>query len=382
MSDGIDFDSNIMHRVISLARLGEGIVHSEPLIGAAVAKGGKIKGIGYNNGCGSMQAVLLALEHEAEDTVNASLYLNFEPDLCKVDSSVLINKIIERGIKNIIIAMKNSNQEASGRWVNFLRNRGIVVKCGLLKNEAEKVNEIYIKYSRTSVPFVILKTAVGISEGIAKSTVESQWITEMAVRELIKRTKRRVMGIMIGIGTVLTYDPILVSEGPGKIDAKPLSIVLDSILRIPLGSEVFKASKEHKLIIACTERADAKKMEVLEREGAIVIMTPENKGMVNLPFLLKRLGNMGIDSLLVEGGGKLAFSVLRGGIADKILCFTAPKMLQSERGDAAFQSLCNINDYRTAVELQDIKCLKAGQCFLIEGYNRRKFDFININGFN
>lgn len=372
MENDISIDINMMKRVIKLAELGEGIVNPKPLTGAVIAKGGKILGLGCTLSNESSSAELRAIESAGKNAEGAELYINMEPDFFSKSSLKIMHIIKETGIRRTIIAIENPKPSSCGRWIKLLRERGMEVKCGILNKEAQKINEIYIKYSKTGIPFTILKTPVLICDGIMKSTVESQWILETAARECMKRTRRRVMGIMAGIGTVLTCNPILAPINSNSKELNRTVVILDSLLRIPLGSAVFKTPE--RLIIACTDRADKNNKTIIEREGATVIVTPESNGMVDLPYLLIRLGNLGIDSLLIEGGCKLTSSVLKEDIADKIICFTSSKILEGEKDSVSSTSNCN----EEAIELKDIQCLKAGHSLLIEGYNKRNLK-LSIN---
>lgn len=375
MENDISVDINIMKRVIKLAALGEGLVNPKPLTGAVIAKEGKILGLGCTRSSENSSAELRAIESARKNAEGAELYINIEPDYLSEGSMEIMHRIKETGIKRTIIAIENPKPSSSGRWMELLRGKGMEVKCGILKKEAQKLNEIYIKYSNTGIPFIILKTPVSICDGLVKSSGESEWIFENGAREIMKKTRRRVMGVMVGIGTILTCNPILTPVNYNSRGISPVSIILDSLLRIPLSSAVFKTPE--KLIIACTNKADKNNKAIIEREGAGVIVVPESNGMVDLSYLLIRLGSLGIDSLLIEGGCKLTSSVIKEDIADKIICFTSSKILESARG-TCFSGSSSLNCNAETIELKDMQCLKTGRSLFIEGYNKRSLK-IGIN---
>lgn len=374
-----DLDTFMMKKVIELAALGKGTVNPEPLKGAVVVKGGRILGAGYNIGFGSPPAEIIAIKAAGSDAVNADLYLNLEPDFNDTNSMEIIKQAVKAGIKRIIIAMENPDVNIAGEWIKQIKQRGIESKCGVLKEEAERNNEVYIKHLRTGIPFVILKTAVSVRDGIAKSRGENQWITEAAAREIIKKTRSQVMGIMTGIGSILTDNPVFASVNHTYEKAKPVVLVLDSSLRLPLNSAVFKNSIGNRLIIACTRKADEDKMKAVERKGAKVMVMPEYKGKVDLQFLLKSIGSIGINSLLIEGGCRLSYSVLTEGIADKILCFTAPKILEGESFSTRVNSTDHFDNCSADIQLKDIQCLKIGRSIIIEGYNNKRINTSSVN---
>ena len=219
-----------------------------------------------------------------------------------------------------------------GRGIEILRNNGIEVTTGIMDKEIKKTNEIFVKYITQKQPFCIMKTAMTIDGKIATSTGDSKWISNEKSRAYVHELRQMVTGIMVGIGTVLTDDPELTTRREGIISLNPIRIIIDSKARIPLEAKVLKCDEKTKTIIVTTEFADKSKIEAIKQKGAEVIVTQSKNNRVDLKYLMKVLGDMGIDSILLEGGSTLNYSAIEEGIVDKVITFISPKIFGGTSG--------------------------------------------------
>lgn len=371
MNNATDMNDIHMKKALELAQKGEGYVNPNPLVGAVIVKDGNVVGVGYHKYYGGPHAEVYALEDAKEKAKGADLYVNLEPCSHYGKTPPCAEAVVKAGIKKVFIAMKDPNPLVAGNGIKFLKENGIEVVCGVLEKEALKLNEIFIKYITTRKPFVILKTAMTIDGKIATVTGESQWITGEVSREYVHRVRNKVSGIMVGIGTVLSDDPILTTRLKHEKGRSPAAVIVDSNLRINDEARVLQTIDERKVYVACTEAAPIERIKKLEERGVNIIVTPSADGRVDIKYLIGELGNRGMDSVLLEGGSSLNYSALEAGIVDKVLCFTAPKILGGERAKTPVggEGIRNINK---AILLDDIQCMKVDRDLLIEGYVKKE----------
>lgn len=320
-------DVKYMRKALELAEMGAGFVNPNPMVGAIIVKNGKIIGEGYHRYFGGNHAEVDALNSTVEDPRDSTMYVTLEPCSHFGKTPPCVNAIIERGISKVVIAMLDPNPLVSGRGVEILKNNNIQVVTGVLEGEAKRLNEVFIKYITTKLPFCLMKSAMSIDGKTATESSDSKWITSSSSRIYVHRLRHRYSAIMVGINTVLTDNPKLTVRIPDFQGKNPIRIVIDSKCKTPLDSNAVKGISEAKTIIATTDLADIDKIHKLESLGVEVLIIPNKSGHVNLNILMKKLGEMAIDSILLEGGGTLNYSSLEAGIVDKINFFIAPKII-------------------------------------------------------
>jgi len=253
----------------------------------------------------------------------------------------------------------------------MLRDSGIHVESGFLEEEGRKLNEVFLKYITTGIPFCVMKTAMTLDGKIATATGDSKWITGELSRKHVHELRHRLSGIMVGIGTLLADDPMLTTRLEERDTKDPVRIIVDSRARTPLDAKVFNPASEAGVIIAVTGKAARDKVEALEARGAEVIITPVTDGGVDLSFLMKELGNRKIDSVLLEGGGRLNYAALQSGTVDKVNAFIAPKIVGGENARTPVEGE-GIQLMRDAVLLGKTEFHKFGDDIMIEGYIRKE----------
>ncbi|WP_026477524.1 bifunctional diaminohydroxyphosphoribosylaminopyrimidine deaminase/5-amino-6-(5-phosphoribosylamino)uracil reductase RibD [Alkaliphilus transvaalensis] len=318
---------HLMERALQLASQGWGKTRPNPLVGAVIVKDGKIISEGYHHQYGSDHAEVDALKKLNFDAKGATLYVNLEPCSHYGKTPPCVNAIIDSKIAEVVVGMKDPNPLVAGRGINILRSKGIKVVTGVLEEEAQKLNEVFIKYITTELPFVILKTAMTLDGKIATHRGDSRWISNEDSRTYVHEIRNRTAGIMVGVDTVIKDNPALNTRIQGQEVQHPLRIIVDSSCRTPLNSKVVTTVKEQATLVATTEYASVENRKRLEDAGVEVLVIPEANGKVDLKQLMKELGKRKIDSILLEGGGTLNYSALEAGIVDKVMSFIAPKLI-------------------------------------------------------
>ncbi|MEI7491193.1 MAG: bifunctional diaminohydroxyphosphoribosylaminopyrimidine deaminase/5-amino-6-(5-phosphoribosylamino)uracil reductase RibD [Bacteroidota bacterium] len=359
-------DIKYMRRALSLAARGTGHVSPNPLVGAVVVKDGKIVGEGWHELYGGPHAEVNAIARAGEHARGADLYVNLEPCNHLGKTPPCTELILRSGISKVVIGMKDPNPLVNGQGSNLLRQKGIEVHSGILEKESRKLNEVFIKFITTHLPFVIFKYAMTIDGKIATVDNASRWITGEKSRKIVHRLRSSMSSVMVGVDTVISDDPLLNVRLTGKPGRPPLKVIADSRLRIPLEAKAL-VNDPQLCLIATTDKADKKKILEIRRRGSQVLVCPSKDDRVDLPSLFEQLGNMDIAGVLLEGGSTLAFSALKEGLVDKVIAFVAPKILGGATAPTPVGGM-GIPGMEDALALRDLKVRKVGEDLMIEGY--------------
>jgi diaminohydroxyphosphoribosylaminopyrimidine deaminase / 5-amino-6-(5-phosphoribosylamino)uracil reductase len=360
-------DIRYMERALELAEKGIGYTNPNPLVGAVIVKEGRIIGEGWHQVYGSHHAEVNAFLNASEAVKGATMYVTLEPCSHYGKTPPCAKAIVEKGIGKVIIGLKDPNPMVAGRGISILEEAGIEVVTGVLEEKGRKLNEIFLKYITTKLPFCIMKTAMTLDGKIATHTNASKWITGELSRKYVHELRHRVSGIMVGIGTVLADDPSLTTRLEEGRGSDPVRIIVDSTAKIPLEAQVLNLQSEAKTIIAVTEKADKDKLKAIEAKGAEIIVTASNKGRVDLSALMKELGERKIDSVLLEGGSELNYAALEEGIVDKVNAFIAPKIIggRGAKTPVGGEGRAYMSE---AINLKGIDIHRFGDDIMIEGY--------------
>ncbi len=356
-----------MKRAIELAKKGTGYTSPNPLVGAVIVKDDRIIGQGYHESFGGPHAEVNAFNSLREDPKDATMYVTLEPCSHYGKTPPCTEAIIKSGISKVVIGMKDPNPLVAGKGISILEKNGIEVICEVLEYEVKKINEIFIKYITTKRPFCILKTAMTLDGKIATRTGDSKWITNEDSRKYVHQIRHKASGIMVGIGTVLVDNPSLTTRLEGKMGKDAVRIIVDTRARIPLKAKVLNLSSQAKTIIATTDKSDKNKRKALEVQGAEILITPFKNNKVDLDYLMKKLGEKGIDSILLEGGSTLNYSALQQDIVDKIIYFISPKIVggKSAITSVGGEGKKHIED---ALRIKDIRICRFNEDIMVEGY--------------
>ena len=370
-----EFDRKCMSRAISLAKRGMGKTSPNPLVGALVVKNNSIIGEGWHKQYGGRHAekeALYAALAAGKSPVGADLYCTLEPCCFTApdkNQPPCTKLIINSGIRRVFIANIDPNPKVKGRGIRALEKAGLKVRAGLLASAAEKLNEAYFTYHRLGRPFVSLKIAQSIDGRIAASGESSQ-ITDDAARRLVHRMRSCHDAVLIGRGTALADNPQLtVRQLKGN---NPLRVVLDSKLSLPVSLRLFSLPDPEKTIVICSDKAAPDKIAALQNKGIRIITLPHDHcslpltpcPLFSLQTVLSALAELGIRSVLVEGGGAVFTSFLREGLWDRLSVFIAPIVIGegvSAVGDLRITAVSN------ALRLCNVSIKRIGDQVLIEG---------------
>lgn len=326
-------EEQFMKRAIELAKQGVGWTAPNPLVGAVVVKNGRVIGEGYHRKYGELHAERNALAACSEDPAGATLYVTLEPCCHYGKTPPCTEIIIEKKIAKVVIGSRDPNPKVAGKGARILREHGIEVVEDYMREACDALNPVFFHYITTKTPYVVLKFAMTLDGKIATRTGASKWITGEAARNHVHQLRGRYAGILAGIGTVLADDPMLNCRIDGA--HQPLRIILDSHLRIPMGSRLVRSAKEYPLLIVCNEsnrdrEEGANRIQKLEEAGAKVWTLPEKNGHPDLNVLMQRLGEEKIDSVLIEGGGTVNEAALKAHIVHHVYAYIAPKIFGGE----------------------------------------------------
>lgn len=362
----LKFDRKMMRNSLRLAKKGCGFVAPNPLVGATIVKNGKIIGEGYHQKFGEAHAEVNAINNATESVKGASIYVSLEPCSHQGKTPACSLALIQHGFKRVIIASLDPNPLVSGKGVQMLKQASIEVEVGILEKEALKLNERFFKFIQTKKPFIAIKMASSLDGKIATYNGDSKWITNEKSRAFSHRLRLQYSSILVGINTVLTDDPSLNVRLKNINTKNPLRIVLDSKLQIPFKAKILDIGIAPTWI-ATTKQASSIKIKQLENLGLTVLICPEINGKIDLNFLIEKLGNEGIDSLLVEGGGTVNFGFAKEKLVDKVYAFLAPKLIGGESAKtgmegAGFASLSEV------IELKNLTYKRIKNDLLIEAY--------------
>ena len=318
-------DQNYMLQAIQMAKQGEGRTNRNPMVGAVIVKNGRIIGKGYHKKCGELHAERNAIASLTESAEGATIYVTLEPCCHYGKTPPCTEAIIEQKIKRVVIGSRDPNPKVSGKGIKMLQEAGIEVIEDFMREECDRLNPVFFHYITTKTPYVVMKYAMTLDGKIATKTGASKWITGEAARAEVQHMRHRYMGIMAGIGTVIADDPMLNVRVEGW--KSPIRILCDSGLRIPLDGQIVKSAGKYRTIVAYadSENTEAKRKRLHEM-GVETICCPDENNQVDLKKLMKYLGEEGIDSILLEGGGTLNDSALRAGIVQEVQAFIAPKL--------------------------------------------------------
>ena len=316
-----------MRRAIELADRGCGFVNPNPLVGAVIVKNGKVIGEGWHERYGQWHAERNALHAAEEDTTGATLYVTLEPCCHYGKTPPCTEAIIEHKIAKVVVGIADPNPLVAGKGMALLREAGIEVVCGVEEERIREQNRIFLKYIETGMPWVVLKTASTLDGKIATYTGDSKWITGEESRAKVQEMRACLMAGVVGIGTVLADDPMLNCRIVDREVRQPVRIIVDSNARVPLSSKIVRTATVYRTVVAHTRFAKEERLRQLRECGVETLLCDEEKGLVRIGDLCRKLGKSGIDSVLLEGGGSLNFSFLDEGLVDEVYAFIAPKMI-------------------------------------------------------
>ena len=338
-----DMDRRMMARALELSLKGVGQVSPGPLVGCViVGPAGDVVGEGFYIFEDVKHAETIALEIAGERARGGTAYVSLEPHAHHGRTPPCTDALIASGIKRVVAPLEDLNPKVSGKGFAHLRAAGIVVQTGLLREEAAQVNEAYLHYMATGLPFVHLKLAVSLDGKIATRTHDSRWVTGPESRARAHELRHQYDAILIGAGTAMTDDPLL-TDRSGLPRRRPL-------VRVVLADAL---SPDSQLATTASE--------------VPVILFSES----DLRALLKELGSRSIQSVLVEGGATVAGEFVDAGLVNKVTFFIAPKIVGGADAPSAVGGR-GVEMMSEALELENVTVKQRGKDIEVTGYPPHK----------
>jgi diaminohydroxyphosphoribosylaminopyrimidine deaminase / 5-amino-6-(5-phosphoribosylamino)uracil reductase len=381
-------DERLLHRALELARRGIGFASPNPYVGAVIADAyGKVVGEGTYTYAGVKHAEILALEAAGAKARGSTLYINLEPHAHQGRTPPCTDALIAAGVRRVVASMPDPNPKVSGLGFEQLRAAGVQVEVGLLEEQARGLNEAFARYIRHGMPLVTLKSAMTLDGKIAPSpslrsdnqaeggfagTFFGSWITGEVARAHVQELRHQHDAILVGVGTVLADDPLL-TDRSGKLRRRPLlRVILDSHLRLSLESRLVESAtrdRSNDVLIFCSSASEQKKSQ-LEQLGVRVEVIPgsSHDRYLDLATVLRRLGQLEITSLMIEGGSTVNAVALTANVIDKVFLYYTPKILGSD--SVPFAAETELEKTNQNIRIKHIRLHRFDEDFAIEGYLR------------
>ncbi|WP_160033357.1 bifunctional diaminohydroxyphosphoribosylaminopyrimidine deaminase/5-amino-6-(5-phosphoribosylamino)uracil reductase RibD [Paenibacillus sp. An7] len=326
-------DEFYMTLALEMAERAQGQTGINPVVGCVIVKNGRMVGLGTHLQRGKGHAEVHALEMAGAEAEGSTVYVTLEPCSHYGKTPPCSEKLIRAKVKKVIIACEDPNHEVAGKGISMLREQGTEVEVGLLEDRAKYLNEKFFKYITTGLPFVTLKAASTLDGKIAAKSGDSKWISNEKARENVHLLRHRHQGIMVGVGTVIADNPELTT----RLDVdgvNPVRIIIDSQLRTPRDAKVVKDGLAPTILIT-TEGADKERADFFEKQGVQVIRSGTGS-RVDLLAALRKLSELEIGSILLEGGGTLNGAMLENQLVDRLVMFMAPKIVGGYKNLGSF----------------------------------------------
>jgi diaminohydroxyphosphoribosylaminopyrimidine deaminase/5-amino-6-(5-phosphoribosylamino)uracil reductase len=315
-----------MQRCIDIARNGLGKVSPNPMVGCVIVRNGKIVGEGFHRQFGGPHAEIFALLHAGKKAHGATLFVNLEPCAHFGKTPPCADAIIQSGVSTVVIASKDPNPLVGGKGIKRLHEAGITVKVGVLRKEAEFLNEKFFKFMNTGLPFVGIKIAQTLDGRIADIAGTSKWITSEQARKETHRIRSEYDAVMIGANTVLKDDPELTVRFIKR--KSPIRVVVDGQLSLPTSRKIFNTNRTPTWVLTSTAavKRNDRKVQKLVTQGVRILAVSVSR-VLSAECILKILAAEGISSVLLEGGASLIAPFVKHSFADSLHLFVAPKII-------------------------------------------------------
>jgi diaminohydroxyphosphoribosylaminopyrimidine deaminase/5-amino-6-(5-phosphoribosylamino)uracil reductase len=363
-----------MALALSLASLALGQVSPNPVVGAVVVKNHVVVGQGYTQPPGFHHAEVVALKQASEKARGGTMYTTLEPCCHYGRTPPCSQAIIAAGITDVHMAMLDPNLLVAGRGKDELEKAGIKTFVGEHEQEARDLNEAYIKFITTGRPFVTVKYAMSLDGKIATRSGDSKWISGDNGRHYVHNLRYESDAIMVGANTILADDPHLTarcaSGRGGTVRKQPLRVVVDGKGRIPHTARVIE--EPGKTLLVLGQSSKSKEVAASVQAGAELLELPLlAEGQVDLEELLKLLGERGITSVLVEGGGILIGSLFDQGLVDRVVVIIAPIIIGGEKAKIAVSGR-GVNKVIESFRLKRVSVKRFDPDLMISGYVVKK----------
>jgi len=352
-----------MKLAINNAIAMKGQTEPNPLVGAVIVNNNRIVGVGAHLKAGGPHAEIHALNMAGEHAKGGTMYVTLEPCSHHGRTGPCAVAIVEAGIKKVVVATLDPNPLVAGNGIKILKDANIDVTVGVCEKESIMMNEVFNKFITTKTPFITLKSATTIDGKISSYTSDSKWITSEEARKDVHQLRHEHAGILVGVQTVIKDNPELTTRiVHGR---NPIRIILDSRLRTPLHSKVV-TDKQAETWIFTSKSYSKKAKDHLEALGVNIFIT-SGVEQVDLKDTLQILGEKGVSSVLIEGGGEVNASFLTEQLVDKLVLYMAPKIIGGKEAPGFIGGL-GIEKMADAINIDHLDIVKIGNDFKFTGY--------------
>lgn len=349
-------DEDYMKIALEMARGTLGQTSPNPVVGAVVVNQGAIVGMGAHLKAGEPHAEVHALKMAGERARGGTIYVTLEPCSHHGRTPPCTEAVLAAGVSRVVVATLDPNPQVAGRGVKRLRDAGLDVTVGILEEEARQLNEIFFHYITTGRPFVTVKTASTLDGKVATESGHSRWISGPEAREEVHRLRQQYDAILVGVNTVISDDPALtVRTTPHP--RHPVRVILDTTLRIPETAQVVTDGIAPTIIFT-TSLAPAEKVERLLGKGIEVVQLEGST--IEIPAVLKQLGQRNITSLLVEGGAAVNGAFLAARAIQKIVSYVSLKVVGGASAPTPFGGI-GVREMGQAVLLDRFQVERIGE---------------------
>ena len=356
-----------MNLALELSLKAKGLTSPNPLVGAVIARNGRVISTGFHKRAGLEHAEITAIKRAGSKAKKAILYVTLEPCSSFGRTPPCTEAIIKSGIKKVAIGMVDPNPRHRGKGLKILRNHNIKVVSGILEKLIKRTNQPFIKYITKALPYVTVKVAQSLDGKIASRTGESKWITSSASRKFAHEIRDEFDAIIVGINTVLKDDPLLNPHGKKK--KKYYKVILDTNLKIKSSMRIFKDSSRFPVIIATSKESivrNNRKIMSLISEGSTILGIDKKNGLLDLKDLFDKLAQLEIINVLVEGGGKVVGSLFDDNLVDYVLFFVSPKIIGGRESVLSIEGR-GVNRIVDAAQIKEVRLKQFDKDLLIEG---------------
>lgn len=367
-------DLIFMKRALELSKKGECLTCPNPMVGAVIVKDGQIIGEGWHHGPGLPHAEIEALKACRTDPKGGTMYVTLEPCNHYGRTPPCSEAIIKAGIGEVVYAISDPNPVAGG-GAERLKRAGIKTRSGLGGGEALELNRKFLHFCLTGRPWVIMKAAMSLDGKIATAGGESQWITGEQSRKLVHKLRAEVNSVLVGSGTLLADDPQLTNRMFKVTSNQPLKVLLDSKLLVTPEHRII-GEKPEDLIVFCTAQAESEKVGQLRSLG-VRIIRQETAGRVNLADALASLGELGVQSVLVEGGSLVWTSFWELGLVNEYYLFYGPFFIGGDSAQGVLRGR-GVQSLAEAEHLTIESVKKIGSDILVHAYKEEPQNCLRV----
>lgn len=355
-----------MKKALELALRGSGFVNPDPLSGAVIIKDEIIVGEGYYKGFDHEPAECMALNMDGDFNA-ADMYITIEPFGSAHIIQDIIRKIAERGIRKIYMGMRDPNPIKTIDFQEELEKMDIQYEYGVLREECEELNEIYAHYIRNRTPYVIVKWAMTMDGKLATRTGDSKWISSEDSLRFVHHLRQRVTAIMVGENTVIKDDPQLTTRLENIKVSNPLRVIISKYGELPMNAKILQIDENTQTMIIASDKISPLKEKKLTDKGAKVIKLKESDGYLDFNEIMTVLGDLGIDSLYIEGGSSILASAFESGCVHKVYTAIAPKIIGGKNAITPVGGR-GIELMRDAIVLYKVSHEIVGPDVIMKGY--------------